>query len=72
MKIVVLDGYGLNPVICHGRRCRRWATDGVRPRPCQLLERSARAEVLITNKTVITAEDGRSAYKSHRRASCRI
>ena len=41
-----------------------------RTAPAELLERSAGAEVLITNKTVITAEGyGRSAcLEIHRRA----
>ena len=58
MKIVVLDGYALNPgdnpweevsklgeFVCHDRTA-----------PDQILERSRDAEVLLTNKTPLTAE----------------
>ena len=59
MKIVVLDGYGLNPGDLSWEEM--WALGELtvydRTAPAELLERSAGAEVLITNKTVITAED---------------
>ena len=59
MKIVVLDGYGLNP---GDLSWSAWETLGElkvydRPSPSELLERSEGAEVLITNKTLITAND---------------
>lgn len=58
MKIVVLDGYAANP----GDLC--WdelktlgeCTIYDRTTPEQVLERSANAEVLLTNKTILTAE----------------
>ncbi len=72
MKIVVLDGYGLNPGDLSWEEMRALGELTVydRTAPAELLERSAGAEVLITNKTVITAEDtGRSAcLEIHRRA----
>jgi glycerate dehydrogenase len=59
MKIVVLDGYGLNP---GDLSWSAWETLGElkvydRTSPSELLERSEGAEVLITNKTLITADD---------------
>ena len=59
MKIVVLDGYGLNPGDLSWEEMRALGELTVydRTAPAELLERSAGAEVLITNKTVITAED---------------
>ena len=59
MKIVVLDGYGLNP---GDLSWSAWKTLGElkvydRTSPSELLERSEGAEVLITNKTLITAND---------------
>ena len=59
MKIVVLDGYGLNP---GDLSWSAWETLGElkvydRTSPSELLERSEGAEVLITNKTLITAND---------------
>ena len=59
MKIVVLDGYGLNP---GDLSWSGWETLGElkvydRTSPSELLERSEGAEVLITNKTLITAND---------------
>ena len=59
MKIVVLDGYGLNP---GDLSWSAWEALGEltvydRTSPSELLERSEGAEVLITNKTLITAED---------------
>lgn len=59
MKIVVLDGYGLNPgdLSWEGMQALGELTVHDRTAPAELLERSAGAEVLVTNKTVITAED---------------
>ena len=59
MKIVVLDGYGLNP---GDLSWSAWETLGElkvydRTSPSELLERSEGAEVLVTNKTLITADD---------------
>lgn len=59
MKIVVLDGYGLNPgdLSWEGMQALGEFTVYDRTAPGELLERAAGAEVLLTNKTVITAED---------------
>ncbi|WP_455666819.1 D-2-hydroxyacid dehydrogenase [Phocaeicola sp.] len=59
MKIVVLDGYGLNPgdLSWEGMQALGEFTVYDRTAPEELLERSAGAEVLITNKTVITTQD---------------
>ena len=59
MKIVVLDGYGLNPgdLSWKGMEALGELTVYDRTSPSELLERSAGAEVLITNKTLITADD---------------
>ena len=59
MKIVVLDGYGLNP---GDLSWSAWEALGElkvydRTSPSELLERSEGAEVLVTNKTLITAKD---------------
>ena len=59
MKIVVLDGYGLNP---GDLSWSAWEALGEikvydRTSPSELLERSTGAEVLVTNKTLITAND---------------
>ena len=59
MKIVVLDGYGLNP---GDLSWSGWESLGElkvydRTSPSELLERSEGAEVLVTNKTLITAKD---------------
>lgn len=59
MKIIVLDGYGLNPgdLSWSGMEALGDLTVYDRTSPSELLERSVGAEVLITNKTLITAED---------------
>ena len=59
MKIVVLDGYGLNPGDLSWSRMEALGELTVydRTSPSELLERSEGAEVLITNKTLITAEN---------------
>ena len=59
MKIVVLDGYGLNPgdLSWSGMEALGEFTVYDRTAPSELLERSDGAEVLITNKTLITAEN---------------
>lgn len=58
MKIVVLDGYALNPgdLSWTGMEALGELTVYERTSPSEVLERSVGAEVLITNKTVITAE----------------
>lgn len=58
MKIVVLDGYGLNPgdLSWKGMKALGELVVYDRTSPSEVMERSANAEVLITNKTVITAE----------------
>lgn len=58
MKIVVLDGYALNPgdLSWTGMEALGELTVYERTSPSEVLERSEGAEVLITNKTVITAE----------------
>lgn len=59
MKIIVLDGYGLNPgdLSWSGMEALGELMVYDRTSPSELLERSAGAEVLITNKTLITADD---------------
>ena len=59
MKIVVLDGYGLNPGDLSWSGWEALGEPKVydRTSPSELLERSEGAEVLITNKTLITADD---------------
>ena len=59
MKIVVLDGYGLNPgdLSWKGMEALGELTVYDRTSPSELMERSEGAEALITNKTLITAED---------------
>lgn len=58
MKIVVLDGYGLNPgdLSWKGMEALGELVVYDRTSPAELMERSVGAEVLITNKTVITAD----------------
>lgn len=58
MKIVVLDGYGLNPGDLSWDNMRELGDLTVYDRtlPEELLERSALADVLITNKTIISAD----------------
>ena len=62
MKIIVLDGYGLNPgdLSWSGMEALGELTVYDRTSPSELLARSEGAEVLITNKTLITA-DGMAA-----------
>ena len=57
MKIVVLDGYALNPgdLSWTAMEALGELTVYDRTSPSELMERSADAEVLITNKTLITA-----------------
>lgn len=59
MKIIVLDGYGLNPgdLTWKDMEALGELTVYDRTSPAELLERSEDAEALITNKTLITAED---------------
>ena len=58
MKIVVLDGYALNPGDLSWEAMQALGNLTVydRTTPSLVLERSADAEVLITNKTVLNAE----------------
>ena len=59
MKIVVLDGYGLNPgdLSWSGMEALGELVVYDRTSPSELMERSAGAEVLITNKTLIMADN---------------
>ncbi|MCE2616492.1 MAG: D-2-hydroxyacid dehydrogenase [Phocaeicola sp.] len=59
MKIVVLDGYGLNPGDLSWDEMSKLGELTVydRTAPSEILQRSKDAEVLITNKTIITAAD---------------
>ena len=59
MKIIVLDGYGLNPgdLNWDGFEALGELTVYDRTLPSELMERAVGAEVLITNKTLITAEN---------------
>ena len=59
MKIIVLDGYGLNPgdLNWEGFESLGELTVYDRTLPSELMQRAAGAEVLITNKTLITAEN---------------
>ena len=59
MKIIVLDGYGLNPgdLNWDGFKALGELTVYDRTLPSELMQRAAGAEVLITNKTLITAEN---------------
>ena len=59
MKIIVLDGYGLNPgdLTWKGFEDLGELTVYDRTSPSELLERAAGAEALVTNKTLITSEN---------------
>lgn len=59
MKIIVLDGYGLNPgdLSWDAMSALGDLTVYERTSPSELLARAEGAEVLITNKTLITADD---------------
>ena len=59
MKIIVLDGYGLNPgdLNWEGLESLGELTVYDRTLPSELMQRAADAEVLVTNKTLITAEN---------------
>ena len=59
MKIIVLDGYGLNPgdLNWEGFETLGELTVYDRTLPSELMQRAADAEVLVTNKTLITAEN---------------
>lgn len=65
MKIVVLDGYALNPGDLSWKAMEALGelTLYDRTSPTELMERSADAEALITNKTLITATDMASLPK---------
>jgi glycerate dehydrogenase len=58
MKIVLLDGYTLNPGDLSWDALQKLAPCEIHDRtaPEQLLERAAGAEILLTNKTVLSAE----------------
>jgi len=58
MKIVVLDGYAANPADLCWDELKTLGECVIydRTAPEQVLERSAGAEVLLTNKTILTAE----------------
>ena len=58
MKIVVLDGYTLNPGDLSWDELQTLGECTIydRTAPNEVLERSAGAEILLTNKTVLTAE----------------
>lgn len=59
MKIVVLDGYGLNPGDLSWESMQTLGELEVfdRTLPAELHQRASDAEALITNKTIISAED---------------
>ena len=59
MKIVVLDGYGLNPgdLSWKGMEALGELTVYDRTSPAELQVRAEGAQALVTNKTLITAED---------------
>ena len=59
MKIIVLDGYGLNPGDLTWKAFEELGELTVydRTSPSELLERAAGAEALVTNKTLITSEN---------------
>lgn len=59
MKIVVLDGYGLNPGDLSWKSMQSLGELEVfdRTSPTELHHRASGAEALITNKTIISAED---------------
>ena len=59
MKIIVLDGYGLNPgdLTWKGFEELGELTVYDRTSPSELLEHAAGAEALVTNKTLITSEN---------------
>jgi len=59
MKIIVLDGYGLNPGDLDWKGFEELGELTVYDRtlPSELMERATGAEILVTNKTLITAEN---------------
>ena len=56
MRITVLDGYGLNPGDLSWKGFEALGDCTVYDRTTQLMERAAGAEILITNKTILTAD----------------
>ncbi len=58
MKIVVLDGYTLNPGDLDWAPLKELGTCAIYPRTAgeQIVERAADADILLTNKTVLSAE----------------
>lgn len=59
MKIVVLDGYGLNPGDLSWDELKKLGECTVydRTSPAEVMERARGAQALLTNKTVLTAEN---------------
>ena len=59
MKIVVLDGFGLNPGDLSWDEFKKLGDCTVydRTTPAEVMERAKGAQVLLTNKTVLTAEN---------------
>ncbi len=62
MKIVILDGYAANPGDLSWEELYQWGDCTVyeRTAPDELISRASNAEVLLTNKTVITGETMKS------------
>ncbi|WP_321332187.1 D-2-hydroxyacid dehydrogenase [uncultured Bacteroides sp.] len=58
MKIVILDGYGMNPGDLSWDELKAFAECTIydRTSPEEILKRSAGAELVMTNKTIFTAE----------------
>lgn len=58
MKIVVLDGYGMNPSDLSWSAMEKIGNLTVyeRTQPCNVIERAKDAEAILTNKVVITSE----------------
>ena len=66
MKIVVLDGYTLNPGDLSWDGLNALAPCVVHDRtpPASVMERAADAEILLTNKTVLTGDHLRALTRS--------
>jgi glycerate dehydrogenase len=58
MKIVVLDGFTLNPGDLSWERLQQFGTTSIYDRtpPGEVVERAAEAEIVLTNKTVLSAQ----------------
>ena len=74
MKIVVLDGYAANPGDLSWDDVKALAQCDIydRTSPDEVLARAADAEIILTNKVVITAETIASTFKIHRSTGYRI